>query len=779
MTTGIFSGITKKGLCVMPDTISYTMEFASPSTHAPKNRKKSHHPTGKGSRVRPVKFCAIDGEGFTDSDGVHRYKLLGVGQDQISNPDGLGWDEIMEFLYDRYKRDTAYVGFFLGYDFTQWFRNLPENRARILLTREGKASRARRIDAKHAIAPHPVEYDGWQFDILGSKRLRIRPKRCHCEIQSCHTHDRKCAENNCQLPNCGIKKAPWMYICDTGGYFQTSFLNVIEPKNWPEPIFTREEFALIEEGKARRSNAILDDEAATYNRLENDGLERVMYAYANGLEAIGIHLSPSKWFGPGQAAQEWLKGRAPRKEDIKNSVPSWFIESAQFSYFGGWFELFAHGFIPGNCHEYDVNSAYPAVIASLPCLLHGSYNRGTGKPPVLTDGQLCLVRARVQTRVSKNQKAHIGAMLHRDKRGRISRPLMTEGWYWLHELEAAQNAKCIGPVSDSRYYEWMTYTPGECPDGCNPHPLEDIRGLYLTRLEVGKNSPLGKAAKLAYNSCYGKFAQSIGEPIYGNPIYASLITAGCRTQILNAIASHPKGKSNVVMIATDAVFFLDEHPTLPISDKLGEWDHTVKSNMTLFKPGVYWDDKARKAIMDGSVPSFKARGINAASFAKELMGIDNEFIEWALDDAPPLISNEASERLDKILPGWPQIEYKPNFVMKSALQCLIQNDWGQCGYVTTGDDVMPVKQSANPHDKRCNAWHDKSIKGRDIYRSEPRAFGKGSDINNPASVPYEKKFGMEDPFSDESKEKYGISPDGYVGDVFRDILMGRIKEAIK
>jgi hypothetical protein len=727
--------------------------------HAPKNRKKTHHPLGG----MPLKFVGVDGEGFTDADGVHRYKLLGVGQDQISNKRGLGFAEILEFLYEHNEKGTVFCGFFLGYDFTQCFKNLPEERARMLLTIEGRASRKRRVTGKHSVAPHPVEYDGWQFDMLGSKRLRIRPKRCSCSIQSCPCKP----------------KAPWMYVCDTGGFFQTSFLSVINPAKWPEPIVTDEEYATILEGKSKRATAELDADAARYNRLENEILARVLEKYSEGLDAIGVRLTPSKWFGPGQAAQEWMRGRAPKREVVEEVVPQYVRDAAMASYFGGWFEIMAHGLVPGDSYEYDINSAYPSTIANLPCLLHAGYTRGHGKPPAQSDGSYTLVRARVwsQSYSERTRKHYIGAMPHRDPGGRISRPLITEGWYWLDELEAAQKAKCVTRITGDRWYEWITITPGECPYECNPYPMKEVAQLYRQRLAVGKNTPFGLACKPVYNSMYGKFAQSVGMPLYGNAVYASRITSECRSKILNAIATHPEGKKDVLMVATDAVFFKHPHRTLRCSEDLGEWSATERHNLTIYKPGVYWDDTTRGQIAQGDNPTFKARGIQASAFADEIGRIDAQFRAWNGDvpssDGIPKSKGQCA---------WPMVSYRPSFVMTTALQALLQHEWDRAGLVRQGEDVQPVIQSANPADKRCEVYYDADM---GIYRSEPKFFGEGSGMRIVKvngvfesklvceSTAYEKRFGDEDPFSDEMKERHGITPEGYVGDVFRDMLYAR------
>jgi hypothetical protein len=737
----------------------------------------NHAKHGQSKKTAPMKFCALDGEGI-NVNGEHKYVLLGVGQDQIEDENGLSFTRILEFLYDKYVPGKAFVGFFLGYDFNQWWKKMPEDRAAMLLTIQGKEMRKRKnLKPRDGsipvhLPPHPVEYAGWQFDVLGTKRFKIRPKRCHCKIASC----------NCK------KKAPWMYICDAGPFYQTSLLNVINPAKWIDErctectsmekacpihrVVSDEEFAIILKGKLMRSHAKLDDDMRYYNRLENEILERVMQKLDAGFLDIGIHLSASKWFGPGQAAQEWLrvKTSAPTKKEITESeIPSRFKEAARKSYFGGWFEVMMHGVIKGITHEYDINSAYPSIIAKLPCLLHGKYDHGKGKPPQLKDNEICLVNARVWNRspwgqYKPTQHAYIGSMLHRDSKGRICRPMVTEGWFWTHELNAAIKAKCVSRISDDRYFEWVKYTPCECKP-----PIQDMASLYEKRIEVGKDTPQGKGAKTVYNSGYGKFAQTIGDPIFGNAIYASLITTGCRTMILNAISTHPKGMANVAMVATDAVYFLNEHPHLPLSDKLGEWDYSKKSNLTLFKPGVYWDDKTRGQIERKETPTFKARGVNAKDLGEKLQIIDDWFKCW--NGNPPPIRWGAGydkEIIDMPAMGWPEVELSISFSMTTCLQAIIQHDWSIAGHVR---DDRTSMQKANPADKRDDVWYDKEI---EVYRSQPRSLAPGSTYRDFKSCEYEKRFGMEDPFSEEYRSQFGYDPDGYSMDGIREILTGEL-----
>lgn len=683
----------------------------------------------KAQRIAPIQFVCIDGEGVTDDYGHHRYVLLGCGDRQIENPRGLQWAEIFEFLYSNFSTGGfAYTGFFLTYDFTQFIRSLPEYQGRRLLSPIERSKRKRRLGHNGARLDgeiyFPVDLDDWEFDILGFKRMKIRPK--------------------------GVSR--WMYICDTGPFFQKSFLKVIDPNEWNEPVVSPEEFKTISIGKSRRSSAILDDDMRYYNRWENEILSRVLSKLDEGFRELGIHLAPKQWFGPGQAAQEWLtqQGAITAKE-LAEIVPTWFLEAARTSYFGGWFEIFAHGLIPGDSYEHDINSAYPYIIANLPCLRHGLYERGNGNPPEMgMPDRYTLVKARVWTTkakaVSNSNRHYIGSMLHRDDHGNITRPLYTEGWFWWDELQSAITAGSIKSNFDS--IEWVSYTPCDCIS-----PFFAVRDIYNLRQSVGKNTPLGIACKLVPNSLYGKFAQSVGAPKFGNPIYASLVTSGCRRMILDAIATHPEGKKGVLMVATDGVYFRTPHPTLPISKDLGAWEAKAKPNLCLFKPGVYWDDKARDSIRNGVAPVFKARGVSANDFASRIEEVDNHFRRIRDNRDIP----ESSDIF--ALSEWPKVSFEVSFKMISALQAIQRNDWSLTGTLVTGESAI-VRQSSDPWKKRERPYWD-----GDILRTEPYV-----NEDREPSKPYEKRFGMEDPWSDDVIQSFGISPDGPIGMILKETL---------
>lgn len=657
-----------------------------------------------------VTFIGVDGEGWGVGN-QHNYCLLSVGDESIYHADGsrLHILEIFEFLWQQFQRNknAAFVGYYLGYDFTQWFRTLPGERARMLLSKEGIAKRKPKNPLNPI--PFPVEWRGWKFDILNYKRFKLQ------------------AEGSSE----------WLYICDAGSFFQTSFLSAIDPKNWQDSkVCTDEELETIREGKSKRGHTGFDAEMVKYNITENRVMSRLMAEYNRGLVKAGLFLNREQWFGPGQAAQVWLDNiNAPTRKTIEEKTPAAYRDAARAAYYGGWFEITAHGVIPGETHEYDINSAYPAVIATLPCLLHGKWSSGS-KPIAHKPDAYTLVRIEAD-----GNSRRLGGLPWRSVHGKIAHPNGTYGWYWQHEVEAARRAKLIKYVEfvpDETGIAWLRYEPCKCKP-----PLRSIADLYKQRLEVGKNTAEGKALKLVYNSAYGKQAQSLGSPKYANAIYASLITAGCRVMILDAIATHPKGATDVMMIATDGIYFRAPHTKLKLSKtELGAWDHSIKSNLSLFMPGVYWDDGSRERIARGESANLKSRGVNAADLSQQISWIDQQWSEWK-----PPTKKMVDGTMVEVRFKWPEARIGITFDMVSATQALARGAWESAGFVSTDAEKI---LSSNPETKRDP---DTLAIVDEVLRSRPNP-ERGMWF----SEPYKGTFG------DEMRENMALrefmSPDG-------------------
>ncbi len=575
-------------------------------------------------------FVGVDGEGINLPSGEHRYVMLSCGDQTLwKNGDALDHHDCLAFLYecmmDNPDKRAAYIGFYLGYDFAMILKSITEHEATMLFTPEGIAKRKR----KSSPMPFPVYLGSkWEIDMLGMKRLRFRP----------HVHNSKrgkcaCGYTSPTMPEKSDKE--WMIICDVGSFFQTAFVNVLDPTAWHgEAPCTGEEYRTIIDGKAARSNRVTLDDLSwfepmrQYNILENRLLANVMTIYNDGFAALGVKLNRTSFYGPGQAAQQWLNGQAKGKvlqrEQLAELIPSHVIDAWRRTYYGGRFEIFYHGVTDGLSYEYDIQSAYPHAIASLPCLCRAQWH----SVDTVSDwtNPLTVVYATVT-----GKSEYVGPLPYRLRTGAISYPRRTTGWYRVVELLAAFEADLVSEID--------VHSVLECYRKCrHDPPLKALAGLFDERIRVGKATPHGKALKLVYNSCYGKMAQSIGEPRYANPIYASIITSDCRIRLLQAIGTHPDGENSLLMTATDGIYFSTPHPDMPDPahnvERLGDWESATKSNLTLMKPGVYWDDKARTAIAAGKSAKLKSRGISGAVLQKHIGDIDQQFRDHISGDAP-------------------------------------------------------------------------------------------------------------------------------------------------
>jgi len=672
-------------------------------------RRRNHDARTAKRAIHDIEFIGVDGEGVNRPDGTHEYVLLSVGNRSLYKSGGerLTFYDIIPFLWDCFLDNpyASYVGFYLGYDFTMWLKDLPENRARMLLDNNQIEKRKRTRSGENHL-PFPVEHHGWHFDILGTKRFRLYREGSNHRL----------------------------YICDTGSFFQTSFLNAIDPQKWPDgPILTETEYKEIALGKSERGQDIvpygtkMDPDMIRYNTLENEVLARLMTKYNEGLVNVGIRLKRDQWFGPGQAAQTWMKNiNVPTRRHFEDRTSLKHRGSLRASYYGGWFEIFAHGHIPGTTWSYDINSAYPHIQSNLPCCLHGSWIQGTSKQ--IDDFNPDHFNLCYCTIIGSNN--YMGGMPHRLRTGHILRPQITKGWYWTDELLAARNAGLIDTIEIE---EWIAYIPCDCPA-----PFRRERILYEDRLRVGKNTIGGKARKLVYNSAYGKTAQSIGTAKYANSFYASRITSGCRKQILIAIATHPLGISDVLMVATDGIVFRNRNNSLTCqSEQLGAWTETTSQNLTLFMPGVYWDDGTRQKLQNGDSPSLKSRGIPARALFTKILEIDELFND---------VHNGK---------GFPVIELPINFSLVSPKQALARRKWWTCGVV---DFNATRVINSDPSMKRVPALYiEDGIIRSDCYRT---GFG------NIESTPYSKTFG------DEQLKELDeiITPDGTISMLLPEAL---------
>lgn len=483
-------------------------------------------------------FRGVDGEGGNvEEEGTlfgtrHQYLSLRCGPDLLETGRPLSWQECFAFLADR-SRYYIYVSYFFDYDVTMMIRTLPRRVASQLLNRH-----LRNIDESGWMAP--VSYGGFQFDYLPHKEFKVR------RDGSRH----------------------WIVINDVGQFFQGPFLATLE--KWQ--IGTEEERAFIKRGKEMRADfAELTDEVRAYNALECLLLEQLMTSFRQVCKETGY--VPKKWQGPGYLASAMLTAHGvPRRESIPILSNRDFYNLALAGYYGGRFETTATGPIRTPVWQYDINGAYVALLRTLPCLTHGSWKYVKDRP----ESGLWFA----SVKFDHDAPRYLYNLPFRLKNGNIRFPKEGKGVYWSTELEAAEKA---GTTCD--FLGGWLYEPH-----CNCRWFDFVDSYYAERLRLGKSAK-GYVLKLAGNSIYGKLAQSIGYAPWANPVWAGLITAGCRALLINAYSQAPDG---CYMLATDGLF-MDRKLDLPISTNLGEWEETYHPDgMFIVQPGIYFTGDSAK-----------------------------------------------------------------------------------------------------------------------------------------------------------------------------------------
>jgi len=218
--------------------------------------------------------------------------------------------------------------------------------------------------------------------------------------------------------------------------------------------------------------------------------------------------------------------------------------------------------------------------------------------------------------------------------------------------------------------------------------------------------------------------------------------------ILDAIATHPTKTNSLLMVATDSVVFKERHPSINIHPtQLGAWDETEHSNLSLFMPGMYWDDVTRARVAKGESPKLKSRGVPATDLAKFVRTLDEQ---WTA-----LLTKRNNWR-------WPTVSLPVKFQMTTAKQAIVRDDWETCGRVST-DAIREI--SANPRSKR-----DVSLFG--VYRDEAYGFIRTDAYSHPymenrtniRTTPYSKAFG-------ETADDIEITPDGTVTGLLAQALI--------
>lgn len=524
----------------------------------PDKRKKEHKDYKVAHFKYKLPFVGCDGEGAgKDELGRQLYLLFRMGDRELYTGNSLSTEEILDFICNAPKQ-RYYVGFSFGYDVTMILRDLTDaNKNRLFQPR---------IWSK-GFSPY-VWFKNFEVDYLPKQYFRVR----RIVIDDAGR----------PIPVKGSVRC----IYEVFGFFQKSFLRVCEQFS----IGTVEQRKLIAESKASRGSDewIIDQTTRDYCALECDMLADTMERLRHNCFEAGIR--PTSWNGAGKLAKALHKDHLTPKLDTLN-IPKEASDLAAMAYYGGRFEVTRVGFIEQRVHEYDIRSAYPAAMQSLPCLLpeHGCWSKASAKD-LSTHRTTCTRGFYIASVSFGGVSAATAPLPIRTKEGFLYWPQKGNGVYFSCEIESA-----IDAGTQVHFHSgWMFKQTCDCK------PFAWVEELYEYRRAIGA-SDQGYPIKLGINSLYGALAQRIGSGKYSNFVWAGLITALTRA-LLNTVAR--QAPQAIVMFATDALYST-EQLNVPIGERLGQWEHSELEDMFIVQPGLYWDRARHKQ---------KSRGLSGKFF---------------------------------------------------------------------------------------------------------------------------------------------------------------------
>jgi hypothetical protein len=384
-------------------------------------------------------------------------------------------------------------------------------------------------------------------------------------------------------------------IYDVLPFFQRSFVSACDEylgTNWPY----RDQ--IIAE-KANRGSFDYEriTEISAYNGAELATLIRLCNELRERLNKVSIRVN--RWDGPGAIATALYK-----KYGVKSSIsetPAPVADAARYGYAGGRFEIIRKGHTNRRAYQYDIRSAYPSAMRSLPCLAHGEWRHVIEPTDIAGFGIY-----RIEVHGTQVTPTRPQPLWHRNENGTVYFSDKPHGWYWSPE------ARHGAALDNASIYEgWEYHTVCDCD------PFGFVEPLYNKRAALkaaGDGAHIG--LKLGLNSLYGKLAQQIGWEI-GPPLrlppfhcleWAGYVTSHCRAKVYEAAMTAP---DDIIAFETDAVF--SRIPlNVKVGERLGEWDETIYEDLTYLKSGMYWG-----TTIDGKQVE-KTRGINKGSIPREL-----------------------------------------------------------------------------------------------------------------------------------------------------------------
>lgn len=525
-------------------------------------------------------FVGCDGEGVGRGPDS-RYALFRMGDRELGPYPGdraLTTPELLRFICAA-PPDPIYVGFAFEYDISNILRNVPHHRNGPIPSRLDRIMRrdvASLSGAKNAYG-HQSRWTWLTFDGFPTYGVNYLARN-HLSV--------------CRGEKVGDRiravKGSTRTIYDVFGNFQSSFVNALE--KWD---FGFKHRATIERMKRQRESfSTITQEIRDYCKLECQLLGELMDEFRS--VCLSVDLRPKTWNGAGKLASALHHTmQTIRAAELEKLLPAGLKRTAHAAYYGGRFEVTRLGMICDEVFEHDIVSAYPAHMLTLPCLRHGEWVQASGAELAKLPADAIYV---APVRFTHPYDQFLCGLPIRDKAGSLSWPRNGNGVYWSCEIRSAIR---LGATIEHRAgWRYVKH--------CDCELFAKVPVMFKLRQSIGKGRK-GIPIKLSINALYGKLAQRVGNPQFGNPVWAGLITAKTRAQLNDAIAQDPQ---RVAMIATDGIYTIGKPLDLEQGDWLGQWEIKKYPSLFIVQPGLYWPPRPE----DTKERRVKSRGVSASVF---------------------------------------------------------------------------------------------------------------------------------------------------------------------
>lgn len=480
---------------------------------------------------------------------------------------------IVEFLF---RHGEKYVTWNLGYDYRAMLKWLPPEVWKELYDK------------------HNVEYDRYRLQLKGNKQFKI-----------------------------GVKNGRrWVYvtlydIAQFYGYQKLEnaaeqYLNRHKEDvgGWVD--FVRETQDVDKELKYLDSHI---DEVKYY--CQKDAVlakDLAEYMFTN-LEKVGADTSNP--ISPANIAGKLMVQKIPDFPTEFPGLQELHMQFIKMAYHGGMFSIYQRGKFTQPIYEYDIVSAYPSVMKSLPHWYNGEFEYSEDEDYILSSEHgwvACEFDCEFIPRPTLFPEYFYMSYPNTEKTGVFDKYLVN-GQKILYTVGKRLQVLTLEEVKWLQRHGFFckvlfgvvwNQTKNKYPD----RPFAFIEDLFNERQRIirenGKKDMRQYAIKIMLNSMYGKTAQDPEKYGYNNPTtnwaYASIITAETRLKVAEVAVNHP---NEVIEIATDGVYTTKPIPELPLGKELGQWE------LTEYIEGLFIGGGIRQLVTEDGKTKLKARGIGA------------------------------------------------------------------------------------------------------------------------------------------------------------------------